>query len=71
MMNKSLPRLLRILGTAALLMGVLWIGQGLGLIKWPASSFMIDVRPWAWRGAALAVAGIVMLILSVRLGRRR
>lgn len=69
-MNKLASRLLRIFGTAALLMGMLWIGQGLGIIKWPASSFMIDVRPWAWRGAALAVAGVVMLTLSVRLSRR-
>lgn len=69
-MMKPLPRLLRILGTAALLMGLLWVGQGLGYIKWPAESFMIDVRPWAWRGAALATAGVVMLVASVRLGRR-
>lgn len=69
-MNKVLPRLLRIFGTAALLMGLLWVGQGLGFIKWPAESFMIDVRPWAWRGAALSVAGIAMLVLSVRFSRR-
>ncbi|MGK2909310.1 MAG: hypothetical protein ACSLE1_05875 [Sphingobium sp.] len=69
-MNKPLPRLLRILGTAALLMGLLWVGQGLGYIKWPADSFMIDVHQWAWRGAALVIAGVVMLALSVRLSRR-
>ena len=69
-MKSILPRMLRIFGTAALLMGLLWIGQGLGFIKWPAESFMIDVRPWAWRGAALALLGIVLLALSVRLGRR-
>ncbi|WP_116089978.1 hypothetical protein [Sphingomonas crusticola] len=56
----------RIVGVIALLMGILWIGQGLGVIKWPASSFMIDVRPWAIRGALLAAVGLVLLIWSGR-----
>jgi hypothetical protein len=56
----------RIVGVIALLMGLLWVGQGLGVIKWPASSFMIDVRPWAIRGAALAVIGILLLLWSRR-----
>lgn len=69
-MKSAVPRLLRIFGIAALLMGLLWLGQGMGIIKWPADSFMIDVRPWAWRGAALAVLGVVLLALSARTGRR-
>ena len=56
----------RIVGIIALLMGLLWIGQGIGLIKWPASSFMIDVRPWAIRGAVLAVMGLALLLWSRR-----
>ena len=55
-----------ILGVAAVLMGLLWIGQGTGLIMWPASSFMLDQRPWATRGAILAVVGIVLIILARR-----
>lgn len=58
--------LLLIAGIAALLMGLLWIGQGIGLIMWPASSFMLDQRPWATRGAILAVVGIVLILLSRR-----
>lgn len=65
-----LPRILRVFGMAFLLMGLLWLGQGLGYIKWPAESFMIDVRPWAWRGAGLATLGVAMLILSARLRTR-
>ena len=57
---------LLILGIVAVLIGLLWIGQGTGLIMWPASSFMLDQRPWATRGAMLAVAGIVLIILSRR-----
>jgi len=55
-----------ILGILALLMGLLWIGQGTGYIHWPASSFMLDQRIWAVWGAVLAVVGIVL----IRIGRR-
>jgi uncharacterized membrane protein len=55
-----------VVGIAAVLMGLLWMGQGLGLIRWPASSFMIDLRPWAVRGAVLAVVGGVMIAWSRR-----
>jgi len=55
-----------IVGIAAVLVGLLWIGQGSGLIHWPASSFMLDQRPWATRGAVLAVAGLVLIALSRR-----
>ena len=56
----------RIVGVIALLMGILWIGQGIGLIKWPASSFMIDVRMWAVRGAVLAAVGLGLILWSRR-----
>jgi hypothetical protein len=59
--------LVTIVGVLALLMGLLWIGQGLGIVRWPASSFMIDMRPWALRGAALAAVGVAMIWW----GRRR
>ncbi len=59
-----------LVGALATLMGLLWIGQGLGYIHWPASSFMLDQRPWADRGAALAVFGLVLVLISRRLGRR-
>ncbi len=64
-----LKRLFRIIGLLCLLMGLLWIGQGLGLIHWPESSFMIDVRPWAWRGGLLALFGVGLLLLSRRVAR--
>lgn len=61
--------ILLVLGVLALLMGLLWIGQGLGYIHWPASSFMLDQRPWADRGAALAVAGLLLILFARRLRR--
>jgi len=57
---------LTILGALALAMGVLWILQGTGVVHWPASSFMLDVRPWAWRGAVLAVAGAALVWYAQR-----
>ena len=53
-----------ILGSLALLVGFLWIGQGAGVIHWPASSFMIDQRPWITRGVILAIAGLVLILFS-------
>jgi MYXO-CTERM domain-containing protein len=55
-----------ILGTFAVLMGLLWVGQGFGLVQWPASSFMIDQRPWVTRGALLAVVGLVLIAAARR-----
>lgn len=55
-----------IVGMFALLMGMLWIGQGTGVIHWPASSFMIDQRPWAMRGALLAAVGVALIIFARR-----
>ncbi len=61
--------ILLILGVAASLMGLLWIGQGLGYVHWPRSSFMLDQRPWADRGAVLAVVGLLLIIVGRRLRR--
>ncbi len=51
-----------IVGVLALLLGLLWIGQGTGWVRWPASSFMIGVSDWALRGAVLAVGGALMIL---------
>jgi len=57
---------LLILGLLALAIGLLWVGQGAGLVHWPASSFMIDQRPWVTRGAILAFIGLALIVLSRR-----
>jgi len=58
--------LLLILGLLALAMGLLWIGQGTGMINWPQSSFMIRQIQWAGYGAALAALGLVLIWQSKR-----
>lgn len=62
--------LLTILGLVAILVGLLWVGQGQGLIRWPADSFMIGVEDWSVRGAVLAALGVALLLVSRRVGRR-
>jgi len=57
---------LLVVGFIAILVGLLWIGQGTGYVRWPASSFMIDARVWAWYGVALAVVGVALIIHARR-----
>jgi hypothetical protein len=57
-------------GILLLLMGAVWIGQGTGFFPYPKESFMIDQRPWALRGAMLAVVGLVVILLSRIVGRK-
>jgi len=54
-------RLLLIIGLLALAVGFLWIGQGTGLIAWPATSFMINEIQWAGYGALLAALGLILI----------
>ena len=55
--------LLRIIAILAILMGLLWIGQGTGLILWPSSSFMLAQPKWAVNGSSLAGVGVIGLLL--------
>jgi uncharacterized membrane protein len=64
-MNARMP--LAVVGALMIAVGVIWIGQGFGLVRWPASSFMIDERRWVGWGAALALLGIALFAA----GRRR
>lgn len=59
--------ILFVLGAAMALMGVLWIGQGLGYIHWPRSSFMLDQQVWTDYGSALAIGGLLLILLARRL----
>jgi hypothetical protein len=59
-----LRTILTIVGTVILLFGALFLCQGLGLIRWPASSFMIDNRVWITNGAIIAGAGIAILAFA-------
>jgi uncharacterized membrane protein len=64
--RNTMRQLLLIVGLLALAIGLLWIGQGTGVIKWPESSFMISQTPWAGYGAALAALGLILIWQSKR-----
>lgn len=50
----------------AILLGTLWVGQGLGIIMWPSSSFMLADRQWAVNGSIVVAAGLLILVLLRR-----
>ena len=58
--------LIMVIAVLAVLMGLLWIGQGLGIIMWPASSFMLADQLWAYNGAILAAVGLLVIVLLRR-----
>ncbi len=61
---KILKTILLIAGCLALLTGLVWIGQGTGYFPYPRSSFMISQVPWAYRGAGIAVFGLIVIVIS-------
>ncbi len=61
-----MSKLLLVLGFVALAIGLLWIGQGLGVVAWPASSLMINQIQWAGYGAALGAVGLILIWQSRR-----
>ena len=54
-------RFLLVAGLFALAVGLLWIGQGTGVIAWPRSSFMINQLQWAGYGAVLGAVGLILI----------
>jgi hypothetical protein len=63
----SLKVALLVVGVLAILIGLIWVGQGTGYFPYPASSFMINQMPWMYRGAVLAVLGLVAVVVSRRM----
>ena len=53
-----------IIAAVLVLVGLVWIGQGLGIIR--GSGFMIDDTRWAVAGAALLVIGVVVGVTALR-----
>ena len=48
--------------------GLVWIGQGTGVLT--GRSFMVGDPRWAWIGAAAVVAGGVLGVVELRRRRR-
>jgi hypothetical protein len=58
---------LLVFGVIAILIGLLWVGQGTGYFPYPRSSFMIDQMPWAYYGIVLALVGLIAITVSRRI----
>jgi hypothetical protein len=55
---------LLVAGIIAILIGLLWIGQGTGYFPYPSYSFMINQTPWVYYGILLAALGVVAVAVS-------
>jgi hypothetical protein len=64
--GENMKTALTLIGIIALAMGLLWMGQGSGYIPWPASSFMISQTKWIYYGGALAVVGVILIVIARR-----
>jgi hypothetical protein len=49
-------------GALLALVGLVWVGQGLGILR--GSSFMVDDIRWAIAGVVMVVAGATLVILG-------
>jgi len=56
--------LLTVIGIAAFLAGLVFVGQGSGYFPYPAESFMIGQTRWVQYGAAIALAGLLTLLVA-------
>jgi hypothetical protein len=50
-----------IVGVVAVLVGLLWIGQGTGTFPYPSTSFMIRQVEWAYIGGVVTLVGLVLI----------
>lgn len=62
--------ILLILGVAVTSIGLLWVGQGLGLTDWDVSTFMLGSEQWAGHGSLVTIIGLALILLSRRIGDR-
>jgi hypothetical protein len=61
-------RQLKLIGGIVLaLLGLLWAGQGSGILPYPATSPMIGQTQWIVYGALMVVVGLAMMWWSRRM----
>ena len=58
--------LLLLVGMLVCAAGIFFAGQGVGYINWPANSFMISNIRWIYYGGAIAVVGILLVVIALR-----
>jgi hypothetical protein len=58
--------LLTVVGIILLAAGLVFMGQGSRYFPYPAESFMVGTTQWIYYGGAIAVVGVLLLILARR-----
>ena len=61
---RALRPIMLVIGVVAVLAGGLFFLQGLDVVHWPASSFMLAKQEWVVKGALIAVVGAVLIFLN-------
>ncbi|MFN3725360.1 MAG: hypothetical protein ACK4SZ_03540 [Allosphingosinicella sp.] len=56
--------LLTFVGVLLVAAGLLFAGQGAGIIDWPSGSFMLGADRWVTYGLILAGVGLLFIILG-------
>jgi len=64
--EKKMRTLLTLIGIIVAAAGLLFMGQGLGYIQWPAESVMIDQTKWVYYGGGIALVGILLVMIARR-----
>ncbi|MFL0356521.1 hypothetical protein ACI5KX_08560 [Erythrobacter sp. GH1-10] len=62
--------LMRVIGAALVVSGIMWALQGIGILQWPANSFMLGESQWTMIGLFAFALGALLLFASHRLDRR-
>jgi hypothetical protein len=57
---------LTLIGILLLIMGLVFIGQGSGYFPYPASSSMISQSRWIYYGGAIAIIGLILIVVARR-----
>jgi hypothetical protein len=57
---------LTLIGILLLIMGLVFMGQGSGYFPYPASSFMISQSRWIYYGGAIAIIGLILIVVVRR-----
>jgi len=60
----NVKAVLSLIGIVVLAAGLLFMGQGSGLIQWPAESFMISEPVWVYYGGGIAAVGLLLVVIS-------
>lgn len=51
-------------GAILLVAGLVFMGQGSGYFPYPASSFMIQQTRWIYYGGAIAILGLLLILIG-------